>query len=76
MLQVDVGFSICVITCSDGSFSCMLHGEIACLHVEKNNLVKASYLDIQDLIHVVVSPKKINEQKNKNVILTFLRKMN
>ena len=34
----------------------MLHGQIACLHVEKNNLFKASYLDIQDLIHVVVSP--------------------
>ena len=31
-----------------GLFLCILIDEVACLHVEKNILVEASYLDIED----------------------------
>ena len=37
-----------------GLFSCMLKDEVACLHVERNILVGASYLDIEDLACLIV----------------------
>ena len=42
------GFLICIVACWGGPFLCMLNDEVSCLHVERNMLVGASYLDIED----------------------------
>ena len=61
-----------------GLLPCMLLDDVACLHVERNMLVEASYLDIEDSSpHIgratfLVAPKrkykKIKKMKNKIVL--------
>ena len=41
-----------------GLLPCMLLDDVACLHVERNMLVEASYLDIEDTDFVCVTERE------------------